>query len=183
MNVFLTSLFYTFVSSIIFVYGIGLERILIHYGNKTGLYFFMLKTVLKLIISVNALWFLNLYVFIPVGLRFILPVAAVLFLSLLEEADKVLLSKFPVIEEKETVFYWALVFFILYEAGSYIEALSALFSACAGLLVFSYILNAVKQKTDEGNAFAETKEYTLVLLAFGFVTAVLYAADICWFAQ
>ncbi|AGT44922.1 hypothetical protein [Treponema pedis] len=180
MNIFLTVLFYTFASSLIFVYGIGLERVFIHSENKTGLYVFILKTLAKLFLSVSVLWFINIYVLLPIGANFILPVISVLILSLLETADNILFSKFSTPEKKETVFSWALVFFILYEAGSYTEAVIIIGSACTGLLIFSQILNAIKQKTEEGNAHGEIKAYTLVLLGMGFLTTAFYVTDISW---
>lgn len=190
MNILLMLLFYTFTSSVIFIHGIGLERLFIHSGNKKGLYIFILKTLLLLSIAVTLLWNLNIYILLPFNLYFILPLVAIITVLLLEMAVDILFKKLlakktfysniPGLEEKETVFSCGLVFFVLYEAGSFIEALTIPAAACVGLFIFSHILNAIKQKTDLGNAYSETKEYPLLLMSTGFLVIAFYVTDISW---
>ncbi len=191
MNIFLMVLFYTFASSVIFGHGIGLERLLIYSENKNGLCIFILKTLILLSIAVSLLWNLNIYILIPLGLYFILTIFAIITVLNLEIFVNIFLKKLlekkaffantPNLEEKETVFSYGLLFFVLYEAGSYIEALTIIAAACIGLFIFSHIFNAIKQKTDLGNAYGEAKEYPLLLIGAGFLMIAFYVTDISWF--
>lgn len=190
MNMFLMLLFYTFASSVIFVHGIGLERLFIHSETKKGLCIFILKTLILLSAAVSLLWNLNIYILLPLGIYFILPLVAIITVLLLDIPVDILFKKLLAgktfflngsgIEEKETVFSYGLLFFALYEAGSYLEALTIIAAACIGLVIFSHIFNAIKRKTDLGNAYSETKEYPLLLISAGFLVIAFYITDISW---
>ena len=79
MNFFLIILLYTFVSSILFVYGIGLEHIYIHIENPKKTFSFLIKNITHIFLSITFLWFLSYYVLNPLSLNFLLPVLTVFF--------------------------------------------------------------------------------------------------------
>ena len=55
-------IFYTFVSSIVFVYGIGLECLYIYLENPKKVYAFFIKNVIVVLISVSLVWALCRYI-------------------------------------------------------------------------------------------------------------------------
>ena len=63
-------IFYTFVSSIVFVYGIGLECLYVYLENPKKIYLFFIKNFIGVLISVSLIWGLCRYVLNPLRLHF-----------------------------------------------------------------------------------------------------------------
>ena len=120
MNFISVFLFYTFASSIVFIYGIGLERLYIHSKSSKTIHIFFIKNSVFIFSAVTFMWFFNLYVLIPTGTSFLLPVFIITFILLQECLFKFILKNFIYDVETEAVFTYGLIFFFLYEAASYI---------------------------------------------------------------
>ncbi len=181
MNFISVFLFYTFASSIVFIYGIGLERLYIHSKSSKTIHIFFIKNSVFIFLAVTFMWFFNLYVLIPTGTSFLLPVFIITFILLQECLFKFILKNFIYDVEKEAVFTYGLIFFVLYEAASYIEALAMIVSSIFTGFVFSYILRAVKQKTDYGSTGEQWKPVPLVLISLGFILMAFTLMDTAWF--
>ena len=181
MNFFSDFSFYTFIASAVFVCGIGLERLYIHSRGTDGLYTFIVKNAVSTIITVTLLWLFDRYVLKPIGAGFLLPVFIITVLVFQSFLFKRLFPEFTVTVEEENVFGYGLVFFVLYETASYFEALSVIFSSYLILFVFSYILHAVNQKSDDGCAGEQWKAAPLALIGLGFMVLVFSLIDSAWF--
>ena len=140
-------IFYTFVSSIVFVYGIGLECLYIYLENPKKIYAFFIKNVIAVLISVSLIWALCRYILNPLGAGFLLPVLTISFLEALNLIFKLIWPKFSGLKPEEKIFSWGLVFFCLYQASTYRECLALIFSGFFSLFIFLFILNAIKRKT------------------------------------
>lgn len=176
-------LFYTFSASIIFVYGIGIERLYIHSKNINSIYHFLIKNILVLIISVSLLLLLDRYILSQLRLRFLLPMFIVSVVMPIDNLLQLLLSKFSFteIECNEKNFVLGLAFFILYQVSSFTEAMAVVFAASISLLFFSVILNSITYKINDGNAASDWKEAPLILICMGFLLLSFYISDIIWF--
>ncbi len=178
MNFFALILFYIISSSIIFVYGIGLERLYIFSKNPKGKFIFLLKNFILQIIAITILWFFNEFVLAKINTSFLLPIFITLVLFLLNEIFKLVFPKLSVSKDQGFVFYYAPIFLALFIASSYIETLAIIITANFGFLIFSCILNFIKQKTDEGNANKYWKQSPLLLISMGLILTALYFIDI-----
>lgn len=177
MNFFLPVVFYSFVSSIIFVHGIGLEYVYAHIENPRDLVSFI-KNFIFIFVILSLLWPISRYVLNPIGIDFLLPVLAVFFLELLDLLFKLLLPKFSVLRPEERLFSWGLVFFCLYQAGEYKECLALIFASFVSFFIFLFILNAIRQKINIGSGLFEWKKASLLLISMGLVLSVLYFTDV-----
>lgn len=178
MNFFLIVLFYTFVSSIVFVYGIGLERIYIHIEKPKQIFPYLIKNIIMIFLSVTLLWFLSYYVLNPLSLNFLLPILTVVFLECLNFIFTLILPKFYVLEAEEKVFSWGLVFFCLYQAATYKECLAMIFAGFLSLIVFLFILNAIKQRFESNERLTEWQKASLLFISLGLILSAFYLTDI-----
>ncbi len=174
MSVFFFVLFYCFVSSIIFTYGIGLERLFIYSKNPKNVFILVLKNIAVLIIAVSILWFFNLFVLLPLGISFFLPILGLMLLLGLNYVYDILLPKYKVSYKEEIIFEYAPLFLIFFTAVSFIEALAIIIAAQISIVVFTFILSAIKEKIDDGNASREWKEAPLILISMGFLLSAFY---------
>ena len=70
--------------------------------------------------------------------------------------------------------------FTLYEACTYTELIAILASALVSMLVWSFVLCAVKRRVEESNVSTQWKNAPLLLISMGMVALALYAWDIAW---
>ena len=171
-------IFYAFVSSIVFVYGIGLECLYIYLESPKKVYSFFIKNVIVVLISVSLVWALCRYILNPLGAGFLLPVLTISFLEALNLIFKLVWPKFNGLKPEEKIFSWGLVFFCLYQASTYRECLALIFSGFFSLCVFLFVLNAIKQKTTDNEAFTEWKKASLFLISMGLVLSAFYLTDL-----
>ncbi|UTY28263.1 hypothetical protein [Treponema putidum] len=171
-------IFYTFVSSIVFVYGIGLDCLYVYLESPKKIYLFFIKNIISLYISVSLIWALCHYVLNTLGLHFLLPILAVSFLEFLNLLVKLVYPKFSVSKPEEKIFSWGLVFFCLYQASTYQEGLALIVAGFLSLFVFLFILNAIKQKVESNEFFSEWKKASLFLISMGLMISAFYLTDL-----
>ncbi len=174
MSFFMLVLFYCFVISIIFTYGIGLERLFIYSKDPKNVFILVVKNLVILIIALSILWFFNLFVLSPLGISFFLPILAIMLLFGLNYLYEVFFSKYSVSYKEELMFTYAPLFVVFFTAVSFVEALAIIIAAQIGIFVLSFVLNAIKEKTDEGNATKEWKAAPLILISMGFLLSAFY---------
>lgn len=171
-------IFYTFVSSIVFVYGIGLECIYVYLESPKKIYSFFIKNFIGVFISVSLIWGLCRYVLNPLGADFLLPVLTIILLETLNFIFRPIWPKFSVLKPEEKIFSWGLVFFCLYQASSYQECIALIVSGFLSLFVFLFVLNAIKLKVEDNEVFTEWKKASLFLISMGLLLSAFYLTDL-----
>ncbi len=174
MNFFMLIIFYCFATSVILTYGIGLERLFIYSNNTKGVFLFVLKNLVFSIVTVSISWFFNKFVLYPLGISFFMPIFLMIILLGLDYLLKLSLPKFKLASEEELIFSYAPVFLAFFHAVSLLEGIAIVVAAQIGMLALSFVLNAIKIKTDEGNASKSWKEAPLVLISMGFLLSGFY---------
>ena len=81
---FLVSLifFYTFPASLVFLHGIGLERLSMNARSTRVIIPFILRDGAVILISASIGWLFEFYILLPIGIVVITPLAAMLFVYL-----------------------------------------------------------------------------------------------------
>ncbi len=174
MSIFYLVLFYCFATSIIFTYGIGLERLFISSKNPSEIFFFILKNSIISIIALSIIWVFNKFIMLPLKISFFLPIIATIVLYALDYSFHKIFPNFEVSHKEEIVFEYAPVFLTIFIAVSFLESLAIIISAQIGMVVLSFILNSIKEKVDEGNSSKEWKEAPLILISMGFLLSAFY---------
>ncbi|MGP1577420.1 MAG: hypothetical protein ACTTH7_08095 [Treponema sp.] len=169
--------FYTFSASLMFIYGIGLERLSL--AVQSGTWYSKKIIIDSTIIVMCALIVKTVLYVLPNFLLFTIPlIAAGLFYGCKLGADRLLLHKTDAFEEK--IFSYALILFSVYYSATYIETLIVIISGIGNLVVWSCIFCSIKQRVEAVNFQYRWKNAPLFLIGLGAVGLALYAWDSAW---
>jgi len=126
---------------------------------------------------------LNITFLLPSALPAITPVAALIVIYLCDLVlQRTLFRQAETRLIRERLFSGGIVIFALYQAFTYIEMIAILVSALVSMLLWSFVLCAVKRRIEESNVSAQWKNAPLLLISMGLIALALYAWDIAWLA-
>lgn len=173
--------FYTFPASIIFLQGIGLERLSMNARSTRVIIPFILRSGAVMLISASISWLLEFYILLPFGIIAVTPVVALIIIYLCDLIlHRTLFRQMETKLIRERLFCGGTVLFALYQAFTYIELIAILVSALVSMLLWSFVLCAVKRRVEESNVSAQWKNAPLLLISMGMVALALYAWDMAW---
>ena len=173
--------FYTFPASLIFLHGIGLERLSMNARSTRVIIPFILRDGVLMLISASISWLLEFSILLPLGMVSITPIAALIIAYLCDRAlHRTLFRKIEIRPIRECLFSGGTVIFALYQAFTYVELIAILMSALASMLIWSFVLCAITRRLEESNVSTQWKNAPLLLISMGLIALALYAWDIAW---
>lgn len=173
--------FYIFPASIIFLHGIGLERLSMNARSTRVILPFILQDGVLIIVSALISRLLEYSILAPLGIITLTPVVALITVYLCDLVlHRLLFRRTETRLIRERLFSGGIVIFALYQAFTYTELLTILVSALVSMLVWSFILCAVKRRVEESNVSTQWKNAPLLLISMGMIALALYAWDIAW---
>lgn len=182
MNYLHITLFYTFISPFMFIYGIGLERLYILSGNSLNHIHFYLRNLIFVFLSSTVSYFLFYFCFKPLHLSFVFPLLLVAILFFFEKGVLYLYSGFvsymPQVAEHEKAFAFGTIILALYESSSYFEVLLIIAISFLFMFFFHGLLKAIRKRIDVFNIENKWKSLPLLLISFGIITSALYFIDV-----
>lgn len=183
MFIALMVFFYTFPSSMLFIYGLGLERLSMNVRSSRVILPFLLKAVLVTASAASISWLLSTYLIPLLRLSFLMPVLSLLIVYGCEQGLSLIMPAHTGSETGlvgERIFTGGTVIFALYHAFNYIELAIIILCSVLSLGLWSFILYAIKQRVDESSMSAQWKNAPLLLISLGIVALALYAWDMVW---
>ncbi|MGP1594128.1 MAG: hypothetical protein ACTTH8_02645 [Treponema sp.] len=169
--------FYTFSASLIFIYGIGLERL--SHTVHSGAWYSKKLLVDYAVIVVCASGVRLLAALLPNALLFTIPlIAAALFYGGKVGIDR-LFNQTPAVVGEKT-FSFALILFSVYYSGTYMETLIIIISGIGNLVLWSCIFCSIKKRVESANIRQQWKNAPLLLIGMGAAGLALYAWDSAW---
>ena len=173
--------FYTFPASLVFLHGIGLERLSMNARSTCAVIPFILRDGAVMLISASLSWLLEFSILLPLDIVSITPIAALIIVYLCDLAVHRIFFKHSESRLiRERLFSGGTVIFALYQAFTYIELIAILVSALVSMLVWSFMLCAVKRRVEESNVSSQWKNAPLLLISMGLIALALYAWDVAW---
>lgn len=173
--------FYTFSASIIFLHGIGLERLSMNARSAHVIIPLILKSGLLIMVAASISWLFSVYLLSPIGLSILTPLVALIITYLGEiGVNRLFSGKTEIRLIQERVFSGGTVLFALYHAFSYGELLIIVITSLLSICIWSFILCAVKRRIDESTVSAHWKNAPLLLISMGCIALALYAWDAVW---
>ena len=173
--------FYTFPASLIFLHGIGLERLSMNAHSKRVILPFTLKISVLIFSAAAISWVFGSYILSPIGLTALIPIFTLITIYLCETAlHLIYFDNGERRNIRERIFAGGTVIFALYHAFNYLELIGIIFSALLSMIMWSYILYAVKQRIDESKMSSQWKNAPLLLIGMGIIALALYAWDRAW---
>ena len=144
--------FYTLPASLIFLQGIGLERLSMNARSTRVVIPFILRDGAVMLISASLSWLLEFSILLPLDIVSITPIAALIIVYLCDLAVHRIFFKHSESRLiRERLFSGGTVIFALYQAFTYIELIAILVSALVSMLVWSFVLCAVRRRVEESN--------------------------------
>ena len=173
--------FYTFPASLVFLHGIGLERLSMNARSTRVVIPFILRDGVVMLISASLCRLIEFSLLLPLDIVDITPIAALIIVYLCDlTLHRILLKRTESRLIRERLFSGGTVIFALYQAFTYIELIAILASALVSMLVWSFVLCAVRRRVEESNVSAQWKNAPLLLISMGLIALALYAWDIAW---
>ena len=173
--------FYTFPASILFLQGIGLERLSMNVRSTRVVIPFILRDGVLMLIAASLSWLLEYYILAPLDIVGITPIAALIIVYLCDFAlHRTVFRQTEMRLIRERVFCGGTVVFALYQVFTYIELIAILMSALASMLLWSFVIYAVTRRVEESAVSAQWKNAPLLLITMGLIALALYAWDIAW---
>ncbi|CEM62251.1 hypothetical protein DWQ65_09050 [Treponema phagedenis] len=172
---------FVFSVSIIFLWGVGTERLYIQAGSSKGILLGVIRPLIASCLSLILCSGLIFWVLIPLKLNFTIPIFIGLITYLCIFLLDLGLHNFiqqRVPEEK--LFIYGTVFLCLYTAENLLHAVYLCIAVNVSLLVCSVILHAIKERIYQGYASKDWKTAPLLLISMGFIAMAFYATDVLW---
>ena len=173
-------LFYIFSSSIILVYGIGLDCSLINSNMKIPFNKQSFVIFIKIITSILILWYPINY-FIPfIGFQELSPLFIILVCGIVDELTSIFISRQRGHNPAESLFFFGIVFLALAEGASLLFSLIIAISALVGFFLITITLFAIKNKVTDAPVPVDLKGPPLALISMGLLYLIIHAADASW---
>jgi len=170
---------YIFASSIVLVFGIGLERSLMASWSYTN---FLLRTpllILKTFSSVVPVYLAVRVILVPNGLYFMLPLVLVLW-SLIIDQVPILIRSNQKLPTGERLFLFASVYLAVSEATSLITVLLIITAANISFICTTLLLYAIRKRIELSPTHRDISGLPLALISLGLISLVLQGVDMSW---
>lgn len=172
--------FYVVVSSAVFVYGIGLNKLIIYSADPTDIGFFFLKTFLTVILSMLLCWPVTQLILVPADLTEMYP----LFCLFITYFISMILTEFSArILKKNTAGFSLSFLTVLLAVNEGITFGKSIAVALACIVSFFFILPliyAVRKRMKSTRQYIDFKDGALVLLSIAAILFILFAFNVSW---
>lgn len=184
MNCLMPIIFYMLACSVLFIYGIGLERLYFHSLSERPVLHFYIKNFVFVLIVSSFLWFFTKFVLFPLKMYFLLPLFLIAIIITGENLISILYKKiFPAAKytvENEKVFTYGTILFGIYNSSGYSELLFTVFISFLTLFLFTIILKSIRIKIIDRNPHVYTNIMPMTLISLGVIGFTLYLIDVSW---
>lgn len=180
MSILSLIFFHTFPFSLIFLHGIGLERLSMNARSSGVIFPFILRSGALIVIAASISKLFGLYILSAIGLEALTPLCSLMIVYCCEMIINRILKDTGAQSVRERLFAGGTVIFALYHAFSYTELIVIICCALVSMLLWSFILCAIRQRVDESNVDTQWKNAPLLLIGMGIIALTLYAWDIAW---
>ncbi len=174
--------FYSFVSPFMFGHCVGLERLFILSSNSLSNFHFYAKNFLFATLSSALAYALMQFIFSPLHLTSIFPIALVSLLFFLEKGIfylyEVFISGEHTLAQNERIFTFGTVILALYEGEGFWQVLFLVCISFVLLFVFARLLRSIRKKIDTFNIENRWRALPLLLTTFGMICTAFYFMDL-----
>lgn len=176
--------FYSFSCSVIWAYGVGLEKAFFDSRNGSRFVVRMPALLAQTLIATLVCFTLNARALIPHDLAILIPMATVFICALSQMIITILLPKtIQDISTGERVFFFGTVFLATSEGGSLVSAAMIALASVIGFCFATIFLFTVRERIASANVRADWKGAPLILVSMGLLAIVMHSADVAWWIQ
>lgn len=173
-------LFYTLISSAVFAYGIGLNKIIVFSKNPKDTLFYFSKEVIVILLSLCICWPLTKFLLVPNELTELYPFFSFFIIHILS----LVLTEFcaRVLKKNVTGFYFSYCVLLL-AMNEGITFLNAVTISIAGVLSFFCILPiifAARWKMKSSLQYMSFKDGAMLFLCISVILFVFFSFNVSW---
>jgi len=172
--------FYLFISSAVFVYGIGLNKIFVFSKKPTDTIYFLLKEILTIFLSLCICWPMTKYILVPNELTELYPFFSFFFIYIIS----LIITEFSVRFLKKNVtgfsFSYCVLLLAINEGITFGNALLISLACLLSFFVMLPIIYAVRWKTKSSLQYISFKDGAMVFLCIAAILFILFAVNVSW---
>lgn len=175
-----TVLIYTISSSVLMVYGFGLERSYFE-SHPASRFYARIPTVAGVVVStVAVMWYPVSHILVPFGYAFLSPVLLLLAYGTISNLFSLVTPSMTDSPSGERVFLFGTAYLALFESTSLFDAIAI---AASGVIAFSLVttlLFSVRERIAPTSIRPEWRGAPIILVTMGLLALAFYGADVSW---
>lgn len=172
--------FYMFVSSAVFVYGIGLNKIIVFSKKPNDILFFFSKEIITILLSLCICWPITKYILVPNGLVELYPLFCFFIIYLIS----LIITEFAahLLKKNVTGFYYSFCVLLLAmnEGITFGNAVLVSLSCVFSFFCMLPIIYSVRWKMKSSLQYVSFKENAMLLLCIAVILFMLFALNVSW---
>jgi hypothetical protein len=172
--------FYVLVSSAVFVYGIGLNKIIIFSKKPNDILYFFSKEILSILLSVCICWPITKFILVPNGLAELYPFFCFFIIYLIS----VVITEFAsrLLKKNVTGFFFSYCVLLLAmnEGISFGNAILVSLACILSFFCMLPIIYAVRWKMKSSQQYISFKESAMLFLCIAVILFMLFAFNVSW---
>lgn len=172
--------FYVFISSAVFVYGIGLNKIFVFSKKPTDTFYFLSKEIITIFLSLLICWPITNHILVPNELAELYPFFCFFIIYIISLVITEFSARF--LKKNVTGFYFSYCTLLL-AINEGISFGNALLIALASILAFFImlpIIYAVRWKMKNSLQYISFKDGALIFLCIAVILFILFAFNVSW---
>lgn len=176
-----TVLHYFIFSSVILIYGIGLNNSIIQYDSFSGLKLYFVKSILTVLSTVSLTWVIIQQFLVPLRITELFPIAAVLIFMAISIFLETMIRITTRSVTSDFCFSFLIVILALNESISILDTIAVSIASLLSFIVLLPVLYTVKCRLD----IAETAEHpenvkSLLMITLAVIIMIISAGNISW---
>ncbi|MBQ0165980.1 MAG: hypothetical protein KBT02_02585 [Treponema sp.] len=176
-----TLFLYLIFSSAVFVYGIGLKRVIVFSNKPKNVLFQMFRMVITICISVFVCRGITLLFLVPARLQELFPFVCILFTYIFSLLTEKLFEYIFHIETKEISITICSVLIAVNEGLDMIHSIIIGTSCCLSFFLVLPILYAIRSRLHYSQQQIDFKQGALIFLSIAIIMLVLFSLNVSWF--
>ena len=172
--------FYVLVSSAVFVYGIGINKIIVFSKNPKDTLFYFSKEIITILISLCICWPITNYFLVPNGLVELYPFFCFFIIYLLSIVLTELSSRFLKKNVNGFYFSFCVLLLAMNEGISFGSAILVSLACIFSFFCMLPIIFAARWKMKSSQQYISFKESAMLFLCIAVILFMLFAFNVSW---
>lgn len=180
MNVLIPILIYSFYSSAVLLYGVGLKESILYSGKIKNVLKQSAMAVVVSMLSVLIIYPIMHFWMFPYGFAELYPVLCVFVVAAIGKTIETLINADSSHVSFECILPLCIVILALDEGGSFLSAFAITVSACFSFCIITLILYALRKRLHFATHAKHIEGLPILYISIGILVLILYAWNISW---
>ncbi len=173
-------LFYTFIASAVFVYGIGLNKIIVFSKKPKDALFFLSKEILSIILSLCVCWPLTKFILVPNNLTELYPFFSFFVIHIIS----LIITEFSahVLKKNVTGFYFSYCVLLLAmnEGITFVNAILISIACILSFFCMLPVIFAARWKMKSSMQYVSFKDGAMLFLCIAVILFMFFTFNVSW---